>query len=123
MYQQCSSLENNRIILSCSNIFGIDTYPASRPQQSNFRFIDGIHGNTKSKIYEKYYRIKISPEISGLSSDIEIDYKVNTTVSYLNENNKIKSMVLGDNGILSYIHKNKIFYINPNGKLIYKEKQ
>lgn len=122
MYNQCNDLPNNKIILSCSNIMGIDTYPASRPQQSNVKFIDGIHGFTLSKIYEKYYRI-ILPSIVTLSdSDKIIELKVGSKISYLNKNGKVKLMILNDNGLLSYIHKSKIHYVNPNGELIYKIK-
>tara|TARA_B100001123_G_scaffold449468_1_gene614958 strand:+ start:875 stop:1246 length:372 start_codon:yes stop_codon:yes gene_type:complete len=122
MYQQCNVIDKNRIILSCSNTYGIDTYPASRPQQSNFRFMNGIHGNTISNIYEKYYRINITKEVSGNAEDLEIDFKVGSELSYPNKNGKIKHMLLSNDGKLSYSHNSKIYIIDPNAKLIYKIK-
>ena len=41
-YKQCNALNDGRIIPSCSNVYGIDGWPASTPQQSNFRFTNGI---------------------------------------------------------------------------------
>ena len=123
MYDQCNVLPPNKIILSCSNVMGIDTFPASRPQQSNFKFMNGIHGFTLSKIYEKYYTIKIPSSITFTGSDELIDFKVGTTLTYLNKNGKPKLMTLNDNGLLTYSHKSKVYFINPNGKLSYKIKR
>lgn len=41
-YNQCNILKDGRIIPNCSNIYGVDDWPASTPQQSNFRFTNGI---------------------------------------------------------------------------------
>ena len=41
-YKQCNVLNDGRVIPSCSNVYGIDGWPASTPQQSNFRFTNGI---------------------------------------------------------------------------------
>jgi hypothetical protein len=52
-YQQCSGL-NNKVIPSCSNIYGIDGWPASTPQQSNAIYTNGIGGFAPPNGFKQY---------------------------------------------------------------------
>ena len=44
LYNPCQHIWDTRrqVILSCSNILGVDGWPASRPNQSNQPYINGI---------------------------------------------------------------------------------
>ena len=53
-YKQCDVLKDGRVISSCSNTYGIDGWPASVPQQSNFRFTNGISGHKPPNGYQRY---------------------------------------------------------------------
>lgn len=104
-------------------MMGIDKKPASRPQQSSVKFMNGIYGSYSSNIYEKYYTINIPKSITLTGKSENIDFKVDTQLTYLNKNGKPKLMTLNDNGLLSYSYKSRIFFVNPNGKLCYKIKK
>ena len=49
-YQQC----NNHVIPSCSNVYGIDGWPASTPQQSNAIYTNGIGGFSPPNGFKQY---------------------------------------------------------------------
>jgi len=53
MYQQCNNL-NGRVIPSCSNIYGIDGWPASTPNQSNVAYTNGISGCKPPNGFKQY---------------------------------------------------------------------
>lgn len=55
-YKQCNSLKDGRIIPSCSNTYGIDGWPASTPQQSNFRFTNGISQLRPPNGFKRYFQ-------------------------------------------------------------------
>ena len=52
-YQQCSNLIN-KVIPSCSNVYGIDGWPASTPQQSNASYTNGISGYSPPNGFKPY---------------------------------------------------------------------
>ena len=52
-YQQCSNLIN-KVIPSCSNVYGIDGWPASTPQQSNASYTNGISGSCPPNGFKSY---------------------------------------------------------------------
>ena len=53
-HKPCEVLTDGRVIPSCSNIYGIDGWPASVPQQSNFRFTNGISGHKPPNGFRRY---------------------------------------------------------------------
>ena len=52
-YQQCSNLVN-KVIPSCSNVYGMDGWPASTPQQSNVGYTNGISGFSPPNGFKQY---------------------------------------------------------------------
>lgn len=51
-YEQCK----NQIIPSCSNIYGIDGWPASTPCQSNAPYLNGISGFNPPNGFKQYLK-------------------------------------------------------------------
>ena len=49
----CNSLKN-KVILSCSNVLGVDGWPASRPNQSNQPYTNGINRSIPPNGYKRY---------------------------------------------------------------------
>jgi hypothetical protein len=49
-YEQCK----NHLIPSCSNVYGIDGWPASTPQQSNVTYTNGISGSSPPNGFKQY---------------------------------------------------------------------
>lgn len=53
MYKQCNNL-NGKVIPSCSNVYGIDGWPASTPNQSNVPYTNGISGFKPPNGFKQY---------------------------------------------------------------------
>ena len=53
-HKPCDVLKDGRVISSCSNVYGIDGWPASVPQQSNFRFTNGISAHKPPNGFQRY---------------------------------------------------------------------
>jgi hypothetical protein len=94
-YQQCSNLVN-KVIPSCSNVYGMDGWPASTPQQSNVGYTNGISGfsppngfkqylqpmylykyNTVSQLFSPHHPIPFNSAIMNLKSG-KILYTIDT---------------------------------------------
>ena len=125
IYKQCDVLKDGRVIPSCSNTYGIDSIPASVPQQSNFHFLDGIYGVKTMNSFTtagRYYKITIP--ITVINPSVTNTYLVGNEVPYIDilNGNVIKMMTLENDGTLSYLKTTKIT-INGNSvlrKIIHK---
>ena len=53
MYKQCDNL-NGRVIPSCNNVYGVDGWPASTPNQSNVPYTNGISGFKPPNGFKQY---------------------------------------------------------------------
>jgi len=52
-YQQCSNL-NGKVIPSCINVYGMDGWPPSTPQQSSAPYTNGISGFSPPNGFKQY---------------------------------------------------------------------
>ena len=81
MYKQCNNL-NGRVIPSCSNVYGVDGWPASTPNQSNVSYMNGISGFKPPNGFKQYlqpmYLYKgflYKPHTKFLYNDTSIELK------------------------------------------------
>ena len=108
MYKQCNVLKDGRVIPSCSNTYGIDSIPASVPQQSNFHFLDGIYGVKTMNSFTtagRYYKITLPTSV--INPSVTNTYLVGSEVPYI-DGTSVKMMKLEKDGTLSYLKTTKI---------------
>ena len=121
MYKQCNVLTGGHVIPSCSNTYGIDSLPASVPQQSNFHFIDGIYGSNSMNSFTtlgRYYKITLPTSV--INPSVTNTYLIGNEVPYHDILNGgiVKMMTLESDGTLSYLKNTKL---TINGNIVYRK--